>query len=79
MEAERVGLKEVLAALDEFAKDQHEYGRRLSELVEATTVRSVDAGLTSLQALSNDTLARLAGLDREYAEIKELVIRVFNL
>lgn len=77
MEAERVGLKEVLAALDEFAKDQHEYGRRLSEL--EATVRSVDAGLTSLQALSNDTLARLAGLDREYAEIKELVIRVFNL
>ena len=58
MEAERVRPKEVLTALDEFAKDQHEYGRRLSEL--EATVRSVDGSLRSLHALSNDTSVGLA-------------------
>ena len=74
---ERVGLKEVLAALDEFARDQSEFGDRLSEL--EATLRSINGSLRSLEAVGNDTLARLATLDRQYAEIKQLGIRVSDL
>ena len=74
---ERVGLKEVLAALDEFANDQRAFGDQLSEL--EATVRSVNGSLSALEPLNNDTLAGLARVDRQYAEIKQLVIRVFNL
>jgi len=77
VEEERVGLKEVLAALDAFAKDQRAYGDQLSEL--EATMCSVYDHLGSLKALNDDTLAGLARLERDSVEIKQLVIRVFDL
>ena len=74
---ERVGLKEVLTALDEFAKDQHEYGRRLSEL--DATVRSVDGRPQIAPGAQQRHVSPSGTVGSGDAEIKELVIRVFNL